>query len=98
MRESLDEPISVVAYYHAEQHAFQPYQLTWQNQDWRLGRPDFHHVTRAGRSVIHHFSISDMGEHMYFKLAFHTDTLQWFLEEYMPAGERYVHYRDAAPA
>ena len=40
MRESLEEPISVVAIYNCKNNQFYPYQLSWQNQEYRLGKID----------------------------------------------------------
>ncbi len=87
MRESLDEPVSVVWYYNARTKHMQPYMLTWNNQEYYLGKIDFWHKTWAGKHQVHHFSIADKQERVYFKLALHTDSLQWTLEEYMTADE-----------
>lgn len=83
MRESIDEPVSVVFYYDAKAHHVQPYQVTWQNQDYRLGKIDYWHKTKQGNKLIHHFSIADVDENMYFKLGLDTETLHWKLEEFM---------------
>ena len=68
MRESLDEPVSVVFFF------------------------DFHHVTKKGAVTIHHFSISDVDETAYFKIALDTSNLHWSNEEYMYGSESAVHY------
>ena len=93
MRESLDEPVSVVWYYDAKRRAMRPHTLNWNNQDYRLGKIDFWHQTRSGRTLIHHFSISDVDGRAYFKLALNTDNLQWTIEEYMSANEMVMEYR-----
>ena len=90
MRESLDEPVSVVTLYNAKLQRFQPYRLTWQNQDYILGKVDYHHKTKNGNKLIHHFSLCDQKETMYFKLALDTETLHWVIEEYMSASEATV--------
>lgn len=92
MRESLNEPVSVVFFYNDKLHHVQPYRLTWQNKDYILGRIDYWHKTRVGSTLFHHFSVSDVDETMYFKLALDTDTLHWKLEEFMNASESGVHY------
>lgn len=92
MRESLNEPVSVVHYYDAKTRHVQPYQMTWQNRDYRLGKIDFWHKTKSGNKLIHHFSIADVDEQMYFKLALDADTLHWTLEEYMSLVENEVVY------
>lgn len=93
MRESLDEPVSVVFYYNANNHHVQPYRLTWQNRDYKLGKVDFWHKTKIGDRLIHHFSIADSDGALYFKLALDTSTLHWKIEEFMNAHEAMVHYR-----
>lgn len=83
MRDSLDEPVSVVWYYNAKTRHMQPYMLNWNNQEYRLGKIDFWHKTWSGKHQIHHFSIADKTGKAYFKLALNTNTLQWVIEEYM---------------
>jgi hypothetical protein len=92
MRESLDEPVSVVMYYSASKRHVQPHQLHWQGQDYKLGKVDFWHKTRKGDVLIHHFSIGDTGGTAYFKLALDTATLHWTIEEYMTADQLEVTY------
>jgi len=87
MRESLNEPVSVVFYYHAGRRHVQPYQLTWQGQDYRLGKVDFWHKTRSGDVLTHHFSMGDVDGTAYFKLGLDTATLHWVIEEYMTADQ-----------
>jgi len=93
MRESLDEPVSVVWYYHAKTKHLQPHTVSWNGQDYRLGKIDFWHKTRHGDTLIHHFSIADTKGQVYFKLALNTDTLQWTLEEYMTAQDMIIQYK-----
>jgi hypothetical protein len=92
MRESLDEPISVVFYFDSETNLIQPYRLTWNNRDYLLGKVDFHHKTRAGKTLTHHFSLADVDGTVYFKIALDTDNLHWKLEEYMYGSENNPHY------
>lgn len=63
MRESLDEPISVIWYYNAKSRHLQPHRLNWNGQEYALGKVDFWHKTRQGDLLIHHFSISGWGMH-----------------------------------
>jgi hypothetical protein len=93
MRPGINEPVSVVWYYNAKLRHMQPYMLTWNNQDYHLGKIDFWHKTWDGKHQIHHFSIADKDGNNYFKLALNTDTLNWTLEEYMTAHDAYVTYR-----
>lgn len=92
MRESLDEPVSIITIYNHKLGHFYPYQLSWQNQEYRLGKVDFWHKTNRGKDLLHHFSVGDVSGTMYFKLGFNTTNLQWVLEEYMLASEARVHY------
>lgn len=92
MRESLDEPVSVVFFYDAKTHHVQPYRVTWQNKDYSLGKVDYWHKTKVGNKLVHHFSLADIDESMYFKLALDTDSLHWKLEEFMNASEAAVQY------
>lgn len=92
MRSSLDEPVSVVWYYNAKARHMQPYSLSWNNQEYQLGKIDFWHKTWKGKYQIHHFSIADKAGQVYFKLALHTNTLNWTLEEYMTAENMELHY------
>ena len=92
MRESLNEPVSVIFCYDSKKQKSYPYQLSWQNQEYRLGKVDFYHKTKHGFEIIHHYSVADKSGVCYFKLALNGTTLQWVLEEYMPASEMRVHY------
>lgn len=86
MRNSLGEPISVLSIYSKEKKIFKPAILTWGGKDYRLGKVDFHHKTKQGTTTLHHFSLTDKDESVYFKLLFNAGNLQWTLEEYMFAG------------
>lgn len=92
MRESLDEPVSVVFYYDATRRHMQPYRLHWQGCDYDLGKIDFWHKTRKGGVLLHHFSLGDKAGTAYFKLCLNTDNLLWTIEEYMTADQLEVHY------
>ena len=92
MRESLNEPVSVVWYYNAKQRHMQPHMLSWNNQEYSLGKIDFWHKTWAGKHQIHHFSIADKLGQIYFKLALNTDNVQWTLEEYATANDVQIMY------
>lgn len=96
MRESLDEPVSVIWFYNAKSRNLQPHRLNWNGQEYALGKIDFWHKTKQGDLLIHHFSIADTLGQVYFKLALNTDTLQWTLEEYMTASDMVVKYRQTA--
>ena len=92
MRESLDEPVSVLFYYDAKKNQLKPHALKWNGRDFRLGPIDFHHITKKGARTIHHFSMTDVDESAYFKIALDTSDLRWSIEEYMYGGDASVHY------
>lgn len=92
MRESLNEPVSVICTYNSSLRRFIPLQISWANDTYKLGKIDFYHKTKNGNKVLHHFSMADMEGRMYFKLCFDADTLNWTLEEYMIASEAKVRY------
>jgi hypothetical protein len=87
MRESLDEPISVVWYYNALLKRQIPHTLSWKGHEYRLGKIDFHHKTYSGKTLIHHFSLCDTASQVYFKIALNTDNLHWTLEEFMTGDQ-----------
>jgi len=95
MRESLDEPVSVIWFYNAARKHVQLSRMNWNGQHYSLGKIDFWHMTRAGDTLIHHFSIADAEGAAYFKLALNTDSLQWTLEEYMTANDMALEYGHA---
>ena len=92
MREGLHEPVSVLAGYSQKQKKFRPLIMTWRGIDYRLGTVDFYHKTRQGLTTLHHFSLSDRNESVYFKLLFNASNLNWTLEEFMMAGENNATY------
>ncbi len=92
MRKSLGQEVSVVYYFDAKTKIIKPFQITWNNQDYRLGPVDFHHKTRIGGTLIHHFSMCDVAETVYFKLGLNTENLHWELEEVMMASDLELQY------
>lgn len=92
MREGLHEPVSVLAIYSQKLKIFKPEILTWDGLDYRLGKIDFYHKTKKGATTLHHFSLADKDEGVYFKLVFNATNLNWTLEEYQMSGETQAHY------
>ncbi len=92
MREGLHEPVSVLSIYSKDLGIFKPAILTWNSVDYRLGKVDFYHKTKQGTTTLHHFSLCDKAQTVYFKLLFDASNLRWELEEYMTAGENAPHY------
>jgi hypothetical protein len=87
MREDRNEPISVLSGYSEKDKLFKPLIVTWGGRDYRLGKVDFYHKTKQGLVTLHHFSLSDKDESVYFKLKLDGTTLNWTLEEYQMSGE-----------
>ncbi len=92
MRESLNEPVSVIFYYDSSKRHMQPYQATWRGRDYRLGKVDFWHKTRKGDVLTHHFSLADKAATVYFKLALDATSLNWTVEEFMTGDKMEVQY------
>ncbi|MEM6997971.1 MAG: hypothetical protein AAF413_03625 [Patescibacteria group bacterium] len=92
MRKSLGEKISVISYFDAKTKTARPHQLVWQYKNYQLGPVDFHHKTRDGDTMLHHFSVCDRDEKIYFKLLFNSNNLHWELEEVMTAEDRSLLY------
>ena len=96
MRESLNDPVNVLAIYSHKTKHFRPLMMTWRNMDYRLGQVDFYHTTKQGSATLHHFSLATKDETVYFKLLFNAHSLNWTLEEYMMAGETAAVYSQPA--
>lgn len=94
MRESLNEPVSVICSYNGSTKQFTLHQLGWANDTFKLGKVDFYHKTKNGLVIIHHYSVADLGGRAYFKLAFDSLNLQWTLEEYMSGSDAVVYARE----
>ena len=92
MRESLDEPVSVICTYNCSLKRFTPLQIGWANDTYKLGKIDFYHKTRSGTKVLHHFSMADTEGRRYFQLRFAADTRNRVLEERMKPSEARQRY------
>ena len=92
MRPGLDEPVSVLSIFSKKHKVFKPAILTWDGIDYRLGKINFYNKTKKGATTLHHFSLADKDEGVYFKLTFNSSNLNWTLDEYMSAGEKEVRY------
>jgi len=91
VREGLDEPVSVLSGYN-KMGKFRPLIVTWNGMDYRLGKVDFYHKTKSGTTALHHFSVADKNQTVYFKLLLNASNLQWTLQEYMMGGGSDVEY------
>lgn len=79
MIEPVNERVSVMAVYKADQGPLLPYAVKWQGRVYRLTRHGFHQKLRLSQSVQHVFYAST--DTLTFKLRLDTDSLSWMLEE-----------------
>jgi hypothetical protein len=92
MRPGLQEPVSVLAGYSQKYKTFKPLIVTWQGIDYRLGKTDYYHKSKKGVTTLHHFSLADKDEGVYFKLTLDGTALKWTLDEYQYAADSQVVY------
>jgi hypothetical protein len=79
MIEKIHAPVSVtLAYDHKLRKVF-PKIVVWEGNIHKIIKVGMHHHYRAGRTLMHVFSV--ISETLFFKLVLNTDTLHWTLEE-----------------
>jgi hypothetical protein len=81
MTTRINQPVKVLAAFDDKRMCLKPLQLIWNSANYRLGKVDFFHATKNGAERIYHFSLCDEAGGTYMKLAFHTHSLVWMLEE-----------------
>jgi hypothetical protein len=75
--ESIREPVDVlVAFKNARP---EPMMFKWGNRYYQVRKVNLVHAERVGREKIYYFSVSD--DVNAYRLAFHTGSLNWSLEE-----------------
>ena len=79
MAESIDESVSVNLLSNHMKGSAAPSSLYWRGRRYTLSVMGFHHTLRAGRTLVHIFSMTDGTT--FFKLQFDTETLGWKLLE-----------------
>lgn len=79
MVEPVNERVSVMMLYKADQGQVLPYALKWQNKVHRITRLGYHQKVRLSKGVHHIFFVST--DTLSFKLRLDTDSLSWTLEE-----------------
>lgn len=70
------EPINVWVFF--KQGHIQPHLFFWKNRQIKVDKINLVHATQNGNSTAYHFSISSGGN--FYRLAFDTNALKWFLE------------------
>lgn len=56
-----------------------PLIIKWRGKKYTVEKVHMQYEARDGRETIHYFSVADNAN--YFKLAFYTRSLTWYLEE-----------------
>lgn len=75
--ESVCEPVEVlVAFKNARP---EPMMFKWGEQYYQIRKVNLVHAERVGREKVYYFSVSDDANA--YRLAFHTESLNWRLEE-----------------
>lgn len=80
----VNERVAVVAIFAGKKQPICPIRVRLQKSEYTLGKVDFYHTTKDGYHTVHHFSLCDVDQSMYMKLAFNSGTLVWTLEETEP--------------
>jgi len=70
------EPINVWVFFKGG--TLQPHTFFWKQRQIKVEKINLVHTTKNGQSLTYHFSVSSGGN--FYRLAFDTDSLKWFLE------------------
>lgn len=79
MNNEVQEEVSVSLVFDETSKQSMPKFLEWRGRVYKITQLGLHHISRLGRTLIHHFSVSD--GNTFFRLSFNTDNLHWKLEE-----------------
>lgn len=79
MLEKICQSVSVELIYNCQTKKTYPRRLRWQGKTYTIKQVGLHHFVRVGRTLFHIFSVST--DHLFFRLSFNTDNLEWRLEE-----------------
>jgi hypothetical protein len=80
MREKINEEVSVVMYYNSRAKVAKPHLLNWQNNDYLLGKVDYHHQVIDGKTLHHIYELCDKEQTLWFRLNLNTSNMHWLLE------------------
>ncbi len=75
--ESIGDAVSVVALFEPP-HVFRPVRFRWNGRTCLVREVTYRWTSREGRTVLHHFSVTDGGT--LYQLTFNAETLQWSLD------------------
>ncbi len=86
--EKIHEKVDVVAVYDTTRKSnmpIKPMKIKWRGRVYLINKFDYYNKVRAGRELLHIFSVAN--DTMFFKLELNADTLSWqLLETYDAAG------------
>ncbi|MFH1822437.1 MAG: hypothetical protein ABH830_01935 [Patescibacteria group bacterium] len=77
MFEKINEPIEVIVQFKRQKVL--PTFFEWRNKTYKIEKINMVHKERAGNDKIYYFSVSDSAN--FFRLAFFTRDLSWWIEE-----------------
>ncbi len=80
MREKINEEVSVVMYFSHRQKKALPHLVSWNNQEYQVGKIGFHHTIQRGNTLHHIFELVDKSESLWLRLRLDTSNLHWMLE------------------
>ena len=82
MHEQIHERVEVLTSFTKQ--SLKPLVMKWRNRKYYLKKVTLNYHSYDGRESIHYFSVADAGN--YFKLAFYTKSMTWYLEEHYSDG------------
>lgn len=77
----VQECVKVLTAFDDKRLSVRPIQMVWKDTAYRLGPVDFLRATKNGSERIYHFSLCDHSGGTYLRLAFHSHSMLWMLEE-----------------
>ena len=75
------QPVSVLFYYDGAQEYARPIRLLWKNIEYELDSVQFWYATHHDDKLVHHYTLTDLGNRYTFQLALETENLTWKLEQ-----------------
>ncbi len=79
MRQTMDEEVSVSMTFNHRTKQAMPKKVQWQGRVYNITKIGLHHTSRAGRTLIHVFSVCT--DSLFLRLELNTDDLHWSLKE-----------------
>ncbi len=79
MRQTMDEEVSVSMIFNHRTKEAVPKKVQWQGKVYDISKIGLHHTYRAGRTLMHVFSV--ITDTLFFRLELNTDNLHWSVKE-----------------